>query len=338
MPESNDGGLAFATPLFAPDADRWDWIVAGVGKSVRDDGSSLRRGFGTAIGHHGELLQGVFEDETGRLHRGLVTLPLARLTSRATFTSTGALGLTAYPEGKTKAGLAARRTLDHLDIADGGTLCIESDIPVGHGYGSSTADVVASIRAVAAAHNAQLQPSRIGQLAVAAERASDAIAFDGHAVLFAQREGIVLEDFGGTLPPLLLVGFKPNGVQPIDTLQLPPARYDRLEIQQFRVLRALIARAVRYQDPDCLGLAATASACISQRHLPKQHFERVLEIAEEAGACGVQVAHSGSLLGILFDRTGRDLRHRAGRVATLAERSGFRDVEIHQINDDGAKW
>ncbi len=124
----------------------------------------------------------------------------------------------------------------------------------------------------------------------------------------------------------------------LDTLQLAPARYDRLEIQQFRVLRALIARAVRYQDPDCLGLAATASARISQRHLPKQHFERVLEIAEEAGACGVQVAHSGSLLGILFDRTGRDLRHRAGRVAASAERSGFRDVEIHQINDDGAKW
>ncbi|SMH40549.1 kinase [Mesorhizobium australicum] len=312
--------------------------MAGVGRSLRVDEPSLQSGVGTAIGHHGELLQGVFEDRNGQLHRGLVTLPLARLTSKATFTLTGTSTITAHPDDKTKAGLAARLTLDRLDIAEGGVLRIESGIPVGHGYGSSTADVVAAIRAVAAAHNAKLRPSRIGQLAVAAEQASDAIAFDENAVLFAQREGVVLEHFGGSLPPLLLVGFKASGGRPIDTLKLPPARYDSTEIQQFRVLRALISRAVRYQDPDCLGRAATVSARISQRHLPKRHFDRVIEIAEDAGACGVQVAHSGSLLGILFDRAGKDLRHRAGRAAASAQRSGFCDVEIHQINEDGARW
>jgi len=260
------------------------------------------------------------------------------LASKATFTRTATTALTVQPDDKAKAVLAVRRTLDHLDIAEGGILRIDSDIPIGHGYGSSTADVVAAIRAVAAAHAVQLLPSRIGQLAVAAEQASDAIAFDGHAVLFAQREGIVLEDFGGSLPPLLLVGFKSSGGPPIDTLSLPPARYDSTEIQQFRVLRALIAYAVRYQDPNCLGRAATASALLSQRRLPKQDLERVIEIAEDAGACGVQVAHSGSLLGILFDHAGKKLRQRADSVAVSVLRSGFREVEFHQINDDGAKW
>lgn len=309
-----------------------------ISRSARNIGPSSRKGVGTAIAHHGELLQGVFEVENGRRHRGLVTLPLPGMTSQATFIGAHSSAVTVRPDGKAKASAAARLTLDHLDIAEGGALRIDSDIPVGHGYGSSTADVVATIRAVAAAHNAQLQSSRICQIAVAAEQASDAIAFDGHAVLFAQREGIVLEHFGGALPPLLLVGFKAGGGRPIDTLQLPPARYDSTEIQQFRVLRALISRAVRYQDPDCLGRAATVSARISQRHLPKHHFERVIEIAEEAGACGVQVAHSGSLLGILFDRAGNDLRRRADRAAASAERSGFRDIEMHQINEDGARW
>ena len=32
-------------------------------------------GFGQVNGHHGEILQGVFPDDAGRLHRGLVTLP-----------------------------------------------------------------------------------------------------------------------------------------------------------------------------------------------------------------------------------------------------------------------
>jgi uncharacterized protein involved in propanediol utilization len=313
-------------------------IVAAVSETTAIGEPSPRIGVGAANGHHGELLQGVFEDRNGRLHRGLVTLPLAKLISKATFTCAATRDLMVRPGDKVKAGLAARKTLQHLDVAEGGFLDIESNIPVGHGYGSSTADVVAAIRAVAAAHAVQLQSSRVSQLAVSAERASDAIAFDGHAVLFAQREGIVLEDFGGALPPLLLVGFKPHGGQPVDTLNLPPARYDKIEIQQFRVLRALIAYAVRYQDPNCLGRAATASARLSQRRLPKQHLERVIEIAQGAGACGVQVAHSGSLLGILFDHAGRNLRQRAEGVAASVQRSGFSDVEFHQINDDGAKW
>lgn len=297
-----------------------------------------RIGVGAATGHHGELLQGVFEDGNGQLHRGLVTLPLAKLVSKATFTCTTTRGLTVRPGDKAKAGLAARKTLNHLGVAEEGFLDLESNIPIGHGYGSSTADVIAAIRAVAAAHDVQLQPSCVSQLAVAAEGASDAIAFGAHAVLFAQREGTVLEDFGGSLPPLLLVGFKSTEGQPIDTLRLPTARYDSVEIQQFRVLRALIAYAVRYQDPNCLGRAATASALLSQRRLPKQHLERVIDIAEAAGACGVQVAHSGSLLGILFDHAGKNLRQRAECVVASVQRCGFRDIEFHQVNDDGATW
>ncbi|KRE11450.1 kinase [Bosea sp. Root483D1] len=312
--------------------------MAGISETA-PNGKPLRRiGVGAASGHHGELLQGVFEDWNGQLHRGLVTLPLTRLVSKATFTCAATPDLTTRPGDKVKAGSAARKTLSHLGVAEGGFLHIKSNIPIGHGYGSSTADVVAAIHAVAAAHAVRLQPSRVSQLAVAAERASDALAFDGRAVLFAQREGAVLEDFGGSLPPLLLVGFKSIGGRPIDTLHLPPARYDSTEIQQFRVLRALIAYAVRYQDPNCLGRAATASALLSQRHLPKQHLERVIEIAEGSGACGVQVAHSGSLLGILFDHTGKNLRQRAESVAASVQRCGFCDVEFHQINDDGAPW
>ncbi|MBN9069881.1 MAG: kinase, partial [Rhizobiales bacterium] len=63
---------------------------------------------------------------------------------------------------------------------------------------------------------------------------------------------------------------------------------------------------------------------------------RVIEIAEEAGACGVQVAHSGSLIGILFDLTGTNVRRLAQRVATAAQQAGFSDVEFHEINDEGA--
>ncbi|AZO14733.1 kinase [Mesorhizobium sp. M2A.F.Ca.ET.043.05.1.1] len=312
--------------------------MAGARDLMSDEISRSSVGTGTAIAHHGELIQGVFKDDGGRLHRGLVTLPIAGLRSEASFARSDDDAIVVHPDHKIKASAAARLTLDFLNVTGGGVLTLQSSIPVGHGYGSSTADVVASIRAVAATLKIQLRPSSIGRLAVAAERASDAIAFDDHAVLFAQREGVVIENFGGALPPLLLLGFKAKDGIPVDTLQLPPARYDSAEIQEFGVLRALVARAVRHQDPDLLGRAASASAVISQRHLPKQGFHEVAEIARRAGACGVQVAHSGSLFGLIFDLFASNLKRRAALVAQQIRRAGFKDVDVHLVNAEGWTW
>ncbi len=294
-----------------------------------------RSGTGVAFAHHGELLQGVFEDERGRLHRGLVTLPISSMSSRATFAQNGSSTVTVEPGHKAKAALAARLTLDRFGADGSGNVRIESDIPVGHGYGSSTADVVATIRAVGAAFSRPMSPSLVSEIAVAAEKASDAIAYDGHAVLFAQREGTIIEDFGNALPPLLVVGLKAGSGAPIDTLKLPRARYDQTEIQQFRVLRGLIAHGVSRQDPICIGRAATASAWISQKYLLKEAFGQVLSIAESFGACGVQVAHSGSLIGVLFDPAEKRVRHRIRRVVAALGTFGCRDIEVLHVNCDG---
>lgn len=288
----------------------------------------------SAIAHHGELVQGVFVGDDGRLHRGLVTLPYPRLPSTATFVPTLAAGVTVQPALKTKAAIAARYALKHIGAPPGGDLKVESTIPVGHGYGSSTADVIAAIRAVMTAYGVTLRVGTICQLAVAAEQASDAVAYEDRAVLFAQREGVVLEDFGGTLPPLLIVGFKANGGHAVDTLALAPARYTREEIQQFRVLRGIVACSVRRQDPRLLGQAATASARISQRYLPKAGLEDVLALAAEAGACGVQVAHSGSLVGIIFDLTSRSAADAARTVAVEVRRMRFKDVETYALGQE----
>lgn len=171
--------------------------------------SSKSVGEGYAIGHHGELVQGVFEDDQGFLHRGLVTLPIYSLRSTARLILDESEELTVDPCDKTKALRSAHLTLARLGCSSsGGHLRLESNIPVGHGYGSSTADVVASIRAVTAALGSKLPPSSISRLAVAAETAADATAFETEALLFAQREGVVLEHFGGALPPFILLGFR----------------------------------------------------------------------------------------------------------------------------------
>lgn len=288
----------------------------------------VRQGRGEAHAHHGELIQGVFEDESGRLHRGLITLPLRNMGSLAIFRIADTSGVSVIPPEKMKAAKAALLTLTHLGGHRGGVLEIESAIPVGHGYGSSTADVVASIRAVADAFEVVLRPSVISRLAVKAEQASDAIAFEDQAVLFAQREGVVIEHFGDALPPVCVIGFKANDGQSVDTLALRPARYCGEEIQTFAMLRGLAARSIRYQDPYLLGQAATLSAKISQRHLAKAQFATALGIADEFRACGVQVAHSGSLIGILLDASAPGLADVARKIAEASATAGFKDVVI----------
>jgi len=296
-----------------------------------------RMGKGHSIAHHGEILQGVFEDDNGRLHRGLVTLPLDRMKTTTVFKVADKAAAIATQGDKPKAQKAAELTLAYLGDPDrGGELFVESSIPVGHGYGSSTADVVATIRAVSAGYGVNLRRSTICRLAVEAEGASDAIPYEDQVVLFAQREGNVIEHFGDALPPLLLVGFKAGDGKPIDTLNLAAARYDSEEIQLFRVLRGLACRSIRYQDPYLLGRVATTSAIISQRHLPKPGFKTAMKIAEAHHACGVQVAHSGSLIGILLDGTRKGKHKLASDAAKAVGQAGFKDVGIFPINCEEA--
>jgi len=295
-------------------------------------------GTGTALAHHGELLQGVFEGGDGRLHRGLVTLPLPSLRARATFWPRGPGAIATRPSGRSKAARAAELALAHLGFAGhGGELTLESQIPLGHGYGSSTADVIAALRAVAAAAGTTLRRATLARLAAAAEGASDAIAYGTQAVLFAQREGRVLEQLGAELPPLVVVSLVSGRERAVDTLALAPARYDSGEIEFFRALRGLLRCAVERQDPWLLGRVASASARVGQRHLPKPRFEHALGLAREHDTCGLQVSHSGSLMGILLDGRLPDASARATALVRAARRAGFRRTSTFALGAEGVR-
>ena len=66
-------------------------------------------------------------------------------------------------------------------------------------------------------------------------------------------------------------------------------------------MKSALRRAIRTHDIQLLGRIATASACINELFLPKPLFRDLRQIAECAGALGVAVAHSGTVLSILLD-------------------------------------
>ncbi|MFD6891186.1 GHMP kinase [Streptomyces sp. NPDC059957] len=283
-----------------------------------------RAGTGQAPCHHGEILQGVFLDDAGRRCAGLVTLPMAGPGSSAAFIRrpgaapgarnvTGSVSVT--PADRTKAARAAALTVAECARRTGqppcgGELRLTGEIPVGLGMGSSSSDVIAAVRAVADSYGLRLDPPTVAALAVRAELASDPLMLGGRPVLFAQREGRVLEVLGPALPPLVVVGCALGGGAPVDTLSLPVADVEDGDVRAYERLRALLRRAVATGSAELLGAVATASARRGQRVLGHPEFDVLTALARRAGAVGVQIAHSGAVAGVLFDPAAPGLRHR----------------------------
>ncbi|WP_130289145.1 GHMP kinase [Pseudonocardia sediminis] len=255
-------------------------------------------GVGQARNHHGELLQGAFRDARGVTRHGLVTLLMPGAGTGAVFVPDPSTDvITVVPAGRTKAERAARLTADALGLATGGRVELSGAVPIGMGMGSSTSDVVATIRAVADAAGVTPPPRVVARLAVAAETACDPTMFDDRPLLFAHRDGHVLEDLGPALPPLRVLGCVTGGGRPVDTLAVTRT-YDDTDVEEFEHLRDLLRHAVRHRDADLLGAVATASA---RRHRPGPELDLLVAVAADAGAVGVQVAHSGNVAGLLFD-------------------------------------
>lgn len=287
---------------------------------------SRRAGHGTGMGHHGEIIQGYFDvagAPVGATY-GLVTLPCPQLSSEAWVRRVDhAPGSVSGVRGHSKAKAAAIATLKAFDATEIGLrLDVRSTIPVGHGFGSSSADVVATIRAVCELLDVGITPDALAGLAVAAEVAADPIMFDG-VVLFAQRVGLVIEELGEHLPRLQVLGFYSAQDSPgVDTLGRPPIQYSSEERREFTRLRGRLAAAVRDGDAAGLGQVASASTEISNRHLAVRQRDTFLEFAEIVGAAGLQVAHSGDIAGLLFDGADPGVARRISRAKELLGRCG----------------
>ena len=72
-----------------------------------------------------------------------------------------------------------------------------------------------------------------------------------------------------------------------------------------------------------VGRGATISAEAGQRVLFKSQLPRVKEFADSVGAVGVNVGHSGTIIGILLDA-----RERRGRTVFRQVREAFADAEM----------
>jgi uncharacterized protein involved in propanediol utilization len=282
----------------------------------------LRPGKGRSIAQHGELFQGQIEDEDNRLRRCLISLPCQALHSEAAFIPDTSARFVVNPSYKTKVKRAAELARDHMRLPWlGGVITVESTIPEAKGYGSSTADCIAAARAVADSAGHNWSEEELARLVVQAEVASDNFMFS-RAVLFAHREGVVLEDYAQEFPKLDVIGVDTSEDSYVDTLEFVPARYSWRHLQSFRTLTAALRRAIRLRDIRLLGRVATASSVINEHFLPKPKFRDVLRAMERVGALGLAVAHSGTVMSVLFDPEDPELSRKSEQLGQGLRRLG----------------
>ncbi len=256
-----------------------------------------------APGTCGELVQGM----TGGIDF-LVTCPINQF-SRVTVTlraaagadpATPVSGIDHLPKTRravaaTLARLAAGSGLAHLTAQ----VSAANPIPPGKGMGSSSADITAAVWATGTAAGVSLPPATIAGIALSVEP-TDGVMFPGVA-LFDHRRGRIAESLGPP-PPLEVIVIDRGGQ--VDTLDFNrtdrTAQWQKIAASTDAALE-LVREGIRRADAGLVGRGATISARAGHPPDAGPWVARASSLAEEIGAAGVNVAHSGTVVGILLD-------------------------------------
>nr|WP_221639780.1 propanediol utilization protein [Listeria seeligeri] len=210
--------------------------------------------------------------------------------------------------GNTKAWLAFQQTCEYFGVPENErprvSLQVKSTIPVAKGMASSTADIAATIGVTASWLQQKITEKEIAKLCLRLEP-TDSTIFQT-LTLFDHLKGTTIRSTDW-LPKL--------GVVVLEPLTILETALFRQESHQNQLLQneanlaqgfALFEQAIRQQKVDLLGIAATISAESNQAILPKPFFKEMLEVVEKLDLPGLNVSHSGTVVGLLYEQQKTD--------------------------------
>ncbi len=258
-----------------------------------EDGGKV--GVGRCSGTFGELLQGALP-AGGR--EFLVTLPITRGSTAEFAALPGSGGVDVSPAHKEKSRRLAEELLRAFGGGVGGTLRIRSELPEGKGLASSSADMVATARAVGRACGFRVPRRALARMMGAIEP-TDGVMYGG-IVSYYPREGVLRRSLG-TLPALTVVALDEGGRVETRGFHGDRKSYGARRLAEYEGLLLGLERAVRRCHLRSIGEISTRSAVLNQDILPKAHLDLFVDLRARYGALGVVAAHSGTVLGLLLD-------------------------------------
>ena len=252
-------------------------------------------GYGKAFASFGELIQ-------GRLSTGddlLITLPVDMWSAcevRCSRTDGPSIVRCALPKSRK----LAERMLAHLDEGYGRDLEIEftRDIPIGKGLSSSTADMLAVLRALQEIFGVIVTDGFVSRLFSRIEP-HDALHFY-MSVAYNHREGTLLRKMYH-IPQYRIVAVDAGGT--IDTEAYNQQLvFTADDTRRFDALYIEACEAFDHRDDAALARCARKATELHLERSGRELLADALALTDRCEALGTVTAHSGTCAGILFSK------------------------------------
>jgi len=277
-------------------------------------------------GSCGELAQGIYEGNNFQ-----VTCPIELFSYIHLELADSNKGLqNFYLQEKSRQALIS--TLNYFGLSEKDVnLKIEifSEIPLAKGMGSSSADIIGIILGVSFLLKKKISIDEVAKLALAIEP-TDGIMYKDIVCFDHLKKGL-LERIG---QPLLLdvLVIDPGGC--VDTLEFNQRKdLIRLRLEnQKEIAQALelVKRGIRGKNIKLVGEGATLSALCNQKILFKKELEEVISTSYKRGAVGVNVAHSGVVLGVLLPPNYSEIENLKKEIVKIYK--GNKELNFYETN------
>ncbi|HFU3728513.1 TPA: kinase [Streptococcus suis] len=238
-------------------------------------------------GSCGELFQGVKGGQEFLLTYGINRKSYARLVREE-------------EETEFAIGEKVSKVLKQLaPLKDGWKLEKKSTLPIGKGMSSSTADMLVGLQALAVFQNRYLTAEELTTFCCQIEP-TDSIAFTDWTVINPLTGQILFQtDWKPEIYVYILEPRKTEWTVELARMTESPS----YPIQASQALLDHFKEACRSKNEVLLGQIATTSALLNNTRLPKPYLADILSIVKSLGLLGVNVAHSGTVVGILMTKS-----------------------------------
>ena len=187
------------------------------------------------------------------------------------------------------------------------SLKIKSKIPIGKGMASSTADIGATIGATLDLIGRNLTSEEISKLASTIEP-TDSIYIEKNNI-FNPLNGEVIK-YLGNIKDSRVVILEPNRTLNTMKIRRNP-NYRNIKLKNKDIIKEsfnLLEEGIKNNDLYSIGKACTFSSLANENIHQKEGLEKIIEISKNYGAYGVNIAHSGTVIGIIIDKYMNDTK------------------------------
>jgi uncharacterized protein involved in propanediol utilization len=271
-------------------------------------GDGRRVGYGKSFASFGEIVQGRTSDGEDFL----VTLPVD-LWSTCELTCTPIHGPLVIECDLPKSRATVEQVLERLGLYGGYHIGIRftRNIPVGKGLSSSTADMLAALRALQEVFGFLLTNGFVSRLFSEIEP-HDALHYN-NSVIYNHRKGRLIRDLQ-YIPSFNVICVDNGGV--VDTISYNKHKvFGSTHTQAFDVLLEDLIAAFKTADDAAIAACATRSARLHAEMTDDSFFQRCLDAVDMDGVLGIQATHSGTCAGFLYSS-----EHRADDLHATAKK------------------